>query len=380
MGGKHSGGGDDQSDEYEDRQPDDDEDLEDAQATVAEAAGRAGVVAGGSTGPDVERDDVEASLGIDLDDTERVTADSGGTFVRLAAEQRAQLLDTIVQRYGPDTVARVWYEQLTGWKESSYPRPIIQAHELLASQALGFEAPIRAVGDRSEIDLEDPSEAVIELYQELTAASRAFLKTHYGEEFRLYRGVREQTAGLLAAQAIDHPEREIYYFSTSVLVNYTTDETVAERYGEGIIVEARVGLDEVALATDHVKPHSHEAADSELHVKGGQQFISSGGVRHTTRQDRPLSETVAMMESPSELSISEHYEVEDLVEMMDDNEVRVRTEEGAARVRGWYEAYKDHPRTDSIDIEALKPVVEYVTTVEERRWNLAPQEGDVGLR
>lgn len=368
MGGKHnSSGRDDRSDDYEDRRPPEDE-RDDAQETVQEAAERAAQAAGPAAGPNVTQETVEASLEADLSDTEELTV-KGHTYPQLAEGQQDQMRQTLSERYGDDAVDRV-YSQLTNWKGGSRPRKTTQAHELTAKEALGIDAPVRTNED-GEIAADDPPQEDVELYQELSAASKAFMREHYGDQFRVYRAIRGASVGTIAAQAIDKPDADEYYFSTSVLSNYSTSERVAEGFDQGIVAEWDASPDDVALAADHVQPHDSTIDEAEVHLQGGRHVVEDSGLRHTgwsTKEVRSISETVEMMKSPEDRTISEHQDIADLVGKMSDNDARVRSQEGADRISQWFEAFKNHSDSERRFVDSVEMDVEYVTTVDDRDW------------
>ena len=328
---------DDTADEAEDQVQQALNEARDARDAGEFEAGGGEVARDGDTG-DIDPTSIREEFGVDVTDANtRLSAETNGSYQTLTPEQRSQLKSSLTEKHGQEAVDSV-YDQLESWKKGSGDMSVSQPYERLARDALGIEANVRGRGSQAT----EPTRKEIDVYRDLNRVSRAFLAANedYGEHFQVHRGVRSLNASVLAAQAIDDPQRGEYYFPTSTISNHTTIEDDGREYSDGVMVSWDAEPDDIAMAIDHI--FDTPRTEGELQAKGGVFAVSPEGMSQVpaTKDDRKVSETAALMDTPSSLSQDEHDDVSNLVATVATNQIQLRTDAGKERVRGWLDEYQ----------------------------------------
>lgn len=359
----------------------DDEDAEDAEQTVQRALAEARDArdpdeyeTGGGPG---SRDDdtgstdpesIRKDFGVNVRESNtRRSPETNSPFQTLTPGQRSQLKESLTEKHGKEAVESV-YSRLESWKKGSGNMSVSQPYERLARDALGIEANVRGGGTEAT----EPTADEIAVYRDLNRVSRAFLRSdeEYGDRFTVHRGVRSLNASIVAAQAIDDPNRDEFYFPTSTISNHTTLEEDAERYSSGVLMSWEATPDDVALAIDHV--FDTPRTEGEMHMKGGIQIVDGDDSRHTPTASgatKTVTETAALMNTPESLSVDEHRDVGDLVSTVANNGVRLRNEASVGKTKNWVEKYEQQSEIPAKEKRAVRTAVRLITLgSDEERW------------
>ena len=359
----------------------DNEDAEEAEQAVQRALAEARdardpgdyETGGGSVARDddtgnTDPESIRESFGVNVRETNtRRSPETNNPFQTLTPGQRSQLEESLTEKHGREAVKSV-YDRLDGWKKGSGDMSVSQPYEQLAREALGIKANVRGDGTQAT----EPTADEIAVYRDLNRVSRAFLKANdeYGEQFRVHRGVRALNAGVVAAQAIDEPNRGEFYFPTSTISNHTSIEEDATNYADGVLMSWDASPDDVAMAIDHV--FDTPRPEGEIHIKGGIQRVDISGASHTptaSGKKRGVADTAALMRSPETLTKEEHQDVGNLVSVIAEGGVKLRNEAGRRRTAEWLEVYEKQSTIPEKQIRIVRNAVRLITSgSEEDGW------------
>lgn len=257
-------------------------------------------------------------------------------FPVLDPDQRASLETSLSA--DRQSALETLHHLLDRWKDpQEYHEEHVQIYEGLAGQALMIPTGVRGTPTAS-LDLD---EAVIDVYRDFYLATQCFLECAYGPSCYVYRGIREKSIASLFAQALDYPESDRYYFKTSTISNHSGLEAIGFNYSSGIVVKWDAPREYVAVAVDQL--YDTPAPEDEYHLVGGMLYVGQNGVIHEGRRTgdrRKLRTTIERLEEPSDMGRGEHLDVVDLVMTTYDEELGVRTPEGARRLLRWNDAFQ----------------------------------------
>lgn len=281
--------------------------------------------------------DIEHELGFHASEIVSMRAvDCDDEFPILDPDQRESLETSLSadRRWALETL----HDLFDDWKDpEAYHEESVQTYEGLAGQALLIPTGVRGDPTRP-LDLDEEELGV---YRGFYLASQCFLECAYGPSCFVYRGIREKSIASLFAQALDYPESDRYYFKTSTISNHSGLEAIGFTHSNGIVVQWDAPREYVAAAVDQL--FDTPAPEDEYHVVGGMLYVGQNGVIHEGRETgdrRKLRTTIERLEDPSDMANDEHLDVVDLVMMMYDEEIGVKTPEGARRLLQWNEAFQ----------------------------------------
>ncbi len=395
MGGKHNTGGPDRSDEYESRQPPEEERRE-AIETVQEAVKRAEQAAtdeasdAGATADDpatitvsedrfddwteesrsIETNDAARYLGptdttsvdVDLDTIapEKIEAEfditlsettacedihnseTNTTYPTFTYSEADEVRESLEDKHGTEPVDRV-YDLMNRWKGSSGGEEA-ETLELIAKKALGISAPVRDDGKAAqEIP---PDDAEIDVYRDATRISRSFLREHMPTDsdgnasVMVHRGIRHSNEAL-TAQLIDNPTASEYQFPTVSTSNHSIDVGVGDHWAEAYRISHRATPDDTAIAIDVLKPGGLD--EGEIHIVGDKIRVPAAGLqftgpRHQDIASQNAQELFSALDAPSMYSAETHDRIYELLRPMDRAGQHPETTAGTTRLKHWFES------------------------------------------
>lgn len=291
------------------------------------------------------------------------------SYSRLSLPERLELHSDLVDKHGIEAVQRL-LNLLECWKETSRPRKETQDYERLVKEALGHRGEIRTLPDQS--DQSDPqSPSMRALYGKYRELSREFFEEQDKTELRVHRGVRKKAVAELFAQALDDPDRDEFFFKTSVVSNHSTVTQVGADYSDGVVLRWEATLGEIATAVDFLRP-GNIPSEAELHLLGGTRRLAASDVRHTgieKRFESTLTETTSRMGSPSQMELVDHRDVANLLKHMVEQGISVGAETGSRRLKTWWNVAEDSGAFDEASRGRVEKMVSYASEVDpEAYW------------
>jgi hypothetical protein len=285
------------------------------------------------------------------------------SYSRLSLPERLELHSSLVETYGTEEVQRL-LDLLECWKTTSKPRTETQNYEKLVRETLGHPVEVRTLSEQRDHS-EPPSPSMRVLYGKYHELSKEFFEEQNKTTFQVHRGVRKRAVAELFAQAVDNPDRDEFFFETSVVSNHSTVTQVAADYSDGVVLRWEATLDEIATAVDFLRP-GNIPSEAEIHLLGGTRKLAASDVRHTGIEKRfeiPLTETTARMSSPSRMELVDHRDVANLLKHLVEQGVRVGTESGARRLESWWNAAEDSGAFDEASQNRVEDMVSYASSV-----------------
>lgn len=249
----------------------------------------------------------------------------------LSAERHREVLQDLRDRF-PSRSVDAFLGPALDWHRSSYGN-YAKTHERTYADAFEVDAPTRN-GDLIAVS---PSDEQQTLARDLHELSREFLTEAVGEEITVYRGLGHAMPSF-AADVLSG-EQPPFDVVTTAVTNFTVDPVVARGYGLAV-VETRIDVDDVLLASDFVLPLRSDgevvARDAELRVRGD----AVGPVDVT---DVLFPSTMAAifdrLDRPSSYEAAEHDEFAAIVDAMARQGVSVDAA-GRDALWNWFDAYR----------------------------------------
>ncbi|WP_135851753.1 hypothetical protein [Halorussus salinus] len=204
------------------------------------------------------------------------------------------------------------------------------------------------------------------LYGKYHELSREFFEQQDKTTVRVHRAVRKGAVAELFAQALDDPERDEFFFKTTVVSNHSTVKQIGADYSDGVVLRWDATLGEIATAVDFLRP-GNVPSEAELHLLGGTRTLPASSVLHTGTESQfevPLTETTDRIGSPSQMELVDHRDVANALKHMVERETRVATEAGSRRLRSWWTTAEHSGAFDGAASERVEKMVSYASAVD----------------
>jgi hypothetical protein len=275
---------------------------------------------------------------IDYDDVTKVTSGVVGsdfTYSVLAKSTEDALLSKLRNEYGDAAVDTITSD-IQRWKETTFVEE--GAHlEAIAKQRYNIDSPIRG---EDQFDIPEVTPEQRQAFHELSISSHEVLARNHATsgKLQLYRGMNTTQSANFVKSIIENPRADSWNVETSVIQNYTLNPETAEKFSQGIEIGTTVDLnDDVLLAPDFVLDDTHDGLrNSEVWVFGGDRGYSAdtltidGHLANDLMKKAPWNYTEAQLEA-----------IELLVNGMYEKGTKIETQNGAAWLREWLDAYED---------------------------------------
>lgn len=286
------------------------------------------------------------------------------SYSRLSLPDRLELHSELVEKHGIEQVQRL-LDLVECWKETSKPRKETQDYERLVRETLSHPVEIRTLPDQQD-QSESPSTSMKVLYGKYHELSREFFEEQDKTTVRVHRAVRKSAVAELFAQALDDPDRDEFFFETTVVSNHSTVKQIGADYSDGVVLRWDATLGEVAAAVDFLRP-GNIPSEAEVHLLGGTKRLAASDVRHTGTESQfevPLTRTTEKMGSPSRMELVDHRDVANLLKHMVEQRTRIATEFGSRRLRTWWDTAKDSGAFEEAAADRVRRMVSYVSAVD----------------
>lgn len=285
------------------------------------------------------------------------------SYSRLSLPDRLELHTKLVEKHGIEQVQRL-LDLLECWKETSRPRKETQDYERLVRETLAHPVEIRTLPEQRDRS-ESPSTPMKNLYEKYHELSREFFEKQDKTTVRVHRAVRKKAVAELFAQALDDPDREEFFFKTTVVSNHSTVKQIGAEYSDGVVLRWEAPLGEVAAAVDFLRP-GNIPSEAEVHLLGGTRRLGASNVRHTGTESQfevPLTRTADKMGTPSQMELVDHRDVANLLKHMVEHRTRVATESGSRRLRTWWDTAEDSGAFEAAGADRVRKMVSYASAV-----------------
>lgn len=300
----------------------------------------------GETDPET----IEDEFGLDLSETKTISdvqrSDTDHEYPKLEFEQTQNVREALEEKHGEDV-----YEDLDHlmqkWKGGE-EKSDKQTLELIAKKANGIGQPVRRGGEKArDVDPDDPR---IDAYRDLSRISRGFMKENIaeGEEgdasMTVHRGVRMANEAL-TAQFIDNPSADAYRLQTSSISNHSTDDGVADTWGDPYTISHDIQPDDVTLAIDHINVTG--VNEGEVHIDSDDITVDADRIgfsrtQHLHGDNETVDDVFDAFSNPETASKRDHRDVQKLIESMQERDEVPRTEEGARNLIDYFDGIAGH--------------------------------------
>lgn len=305
---------------------------------------------------DVSPPSVEDDFQIDLTETVYIPQ-VRPSYHRLQQSEVRAITDTLADRYDEAAVREI--ELLfRNMKKASYQPATSQTYEWLVRHSLDAPGQIRGDGD----SVEELPDHAIDVFREHYRTTQAFLHREFSRTTPLYRGLYPEEYTPLVRAILDHPYQSAYLLSSPVVTSYTLSKDIADSFSDGVRIQWDLQDNAVAFAADCLrKPPTSLSPEGEMHVLSGSLLLSNERFIVTLSEEYSLTDLIRRMTTPSDLPVSMHQDLLDLLELLVEFEIQTNTRQATNRLWLWYRYCDREGVLSEKELELAKGIVTYIS-------------------